>query len=174
MSIEKWKKLALALSILIVLNVFFNVGVQTFYDEPTYEDFCDEFQSQLYDTPQSCEEAGGRWYREGAKAPPGSELRIAGYCDTDFTCWNDFDASLSVYNRNVFVVLTVLGAAMVVLSIYLIVPSAVLSGLMYGGLVSILIGVMRYWSDMDDYLRFVVSGAILFVLIVVGIKKVKD
>lgn len=174
---DKWKKLALALSIAIVLNVFFNVGVATFYDEPEWGDFCGEdIWTVDYNTEAVCEEVGGLWRGDGRPYPKpiAIEFETSFYCDATYTCQMEFDDAISLYNRNVFVVLTVLGAFVVVLALYLQIPSAVLSGLMYGGVISILVGVMRYWSNMDDYLRFAVSGVILIVLIVVGIKRLKD
>lgn len=174
-SVDKWKKLALSLSILIVLNVFFNVGIATFYDEPTYEDYCpSKLWSVSYNDAASCEAVGGQWSENVDPYHPIEESKPVGYCNATFTCQEDYNTALGLYNRNVFILLTVLGAVSVIISFYLPISSAVLHGLMYGGVLSFLVGTMRYWSNMDDYLRFVVTGIVLIVLVGVGVRKVKD
>ncbi|MBU0981892.1 hypothetical protein KKC94_04345 [Patescibacteria group bacterium] len=177
-TIDKWKKLALALSIIIVLNVFFNVGIETFYPMPEWNDYCpDQLWEGRYETQESCEAVGGQWRYDQYYSPkPVATPEEVGsyYCDAGYTCGQTYEEVMKVYNRNVFIVLTALGALLVVVSLYLSIPSAVLNGLMYGGVLSILIGVMRYWDSMDDYLRFIVSGVMLLILILVGVKKVKD
>jgi|TARA_B100001971_G_scaffold171205_1_gene163467 hypothetical protein len=50
---------------------------------------------------------------------------------------------------------------------------AVVNGLMFGGILNIFIGIARYWSDMDEYLRFIISGVVLIVLIYIAYKKLK-
>ncbi|MEK7145750.1 MAG: hypothetical protein AAB802_01035 [Patescibacteria group bacterium] len=175
-SVDKWKKLALSLSILIVLNVFFNVGIATFYDEPAYDDFCpSKLWNVSYNDRLSCEAVGGQWSESANMDPMTTESKpVIGYCNATFTCQEEYNEALGLYNRNVFMVLTILGAVAVITSFYLPISSAVLHGLMYGGVVSFLVGTMRYWSDMDDYLRFIVTGIVLIVLVGVGIRKVKD
>lgn len=174
--VTKWKKLGLALSILVILNVFFNVGIDTFYKMPQYDDFCPEELWQNVPTDEkTCTDEGGFWrddpYMEN-KTPQG--ITIKGYCDVAHTCSQEFNDAQSVYNRNTFIVLTAAGAITVAVSIFLTLPSAVASGLLYGGVLSLVIGTMRYWTDMDEYLRFIVSGVVLLVLIAIGIKKMKD
>mgnify|MGYP001604131261 CR=1 FL=1 len=174
--VTKWKKLGLALSILIILNVFFNVGIDTFYKMPQYDKYCP--QDLWVDQPTdatTCAEEGGMWrddpYME-SKTPQG--VAIKGYCDVSYTCNQTYNDDLSVYNRNTFIILTALGAVTIVVSIFLTLPSAVASGLLYGGVLSLIIGTMRYWGNMDEYLRFAVSGIVLLVLVLIGIRKMKD
>ncbi|MBU2263298.1 hypothetical protein KJ750_01400, partial [Patescibacteria group bacterium] len=51
---------------------------------------------------------------------------------------------------------------------------AVALGFSFGGILSLIIGTIRYWSGMDDYLRFIILGVALAILIWMGIKKLKD
>lgn len=169
---NKWKKLALSLAILIVLNVFFNVGLDTFYPAPDYDDYCPivdvEKTLPAYETTEACNEAGGNWVN-----PPGEEA--AGYCDFYGDCYEDYDDAMKPYNRTAFIVLTALGTATLLAGLLVSgIPMAVANGILYGGVLSILIGTMRYWVYMEDYLRFIVSGVALALLIFVGIKKLKD
>lgn len=173
-TLDRWKKFALSLAIVIVLNVFFNVGIETFYPSPVYEDFCplsgvEESKTMVsYADQVTCNEAGGQWVQ------PAGEGAL-GYCDFYGDCWEDFDNAMMPYNRNAFVILTILGTVTLLFGlISKALPMAVSNGLLYGGVLSLLIGTMRYWDYMDDYLRFIVSGIALFLLILVGIKRLKD
>lgn len=166
-TLSSWKKLALSLSIIIVINVFFNVGLQTFYPAPLYETYCPvSLSEKTITTSEACMEAGGAWTEYQGQA---------GYCDFYKGCYETYNEALQPYNRNAFIALTSLGVVTLLLGLFLPqVPMAVANGLLYGGVLSILIGTLRYWSLMDDYLRFIVSGLALALLIGVGIKRLKD
>ena len=178
------QKIALALSIVVVLNLFFNYGTYTFYPPPQYDDFCTEETRKYYDNKESCEAIGGEWaardaYYRGDYPVP---ARIIGseeeppteYCDTTATCRKQYDEANSLYNRNVFVVLVVLGTISLVLGFFLVAVSAVSAGFLFGGLLSLFIGTTRYWSDMNDYIRFIVLGIVLAILIWLGYRKLQD
>jgi hypothetical protein len=180
------KKFALALSIVVVLNLFFNVGIGAFYQEPKYEDFCGLETRQYYETKEACETIGGEWigYADGGHYP--KPVRIVEpalgpgiqepreYCDAQVACRKEHQTALNLYNRNVFIVLVVLGAVSVALGIFFSAVAAISSGFLYGGLLSFLIGTTRYWSNMDEYLRFIILGIVLAALVWVGWKKLKD
>jgi hypothetical protein len=174
------KKWALVLSIIVVLNLFFNYGIYTFYKGPVFDTFCKpELNSISYITRQSCETAGGLWnenYPQGvpAKITTPADNVQTGYCNIYYACQKSFDTVNSVYNRNVFVVLVVLGLASLVIGLLLSLPGVVSLGLSLGGVLSMIIGSIRYWSDMNDYLRFGLLGIALAVLVWLGIKKFKD
>lgn len=162
----------MALSLIIILNVFFNVTIDTFYKMPDWQEFCpDSLNSVTYEDKKSCEDVGGMW-SENMGYPKDENSR--GWCNAQYQCQKAYDDETSVYNRNVFVVLTALGAITIILALFAALPSAVSSGLLYGGILSLIIGTMRFWSDMDDYIRFVVTGVVLILLITIGVKKMKD
>ena len=66
------------------------------------------------------------------------------------------------------------GTLSLVIGMYLQNVLAVASGLLYGGLLSYVIATIRFWSNMDDYVRFVILGIVLAFLISLGIKKLRD
>lgn len=177
------KKFALALSIVVVLNLFFNVGIAAFYHQPQYDDFCGLETRQYYETKEACEAIGGEWigYANGGPHPkvarpivePGVQ-EPREYCDAQAACRKEHEAAINLYNRNVFVVLVVLGAISVALGIFFNAVAAISSGFLYGGLLSFLIGSIRYWSDMNEYIRFIILGIVLAALVWVGWKKLKD
>lgn len=178
------QKIGLALSIIIVLNLFFNYGIYTFYPSPKYEDFCtEEITRKAYDTKESCEAIGGVWITSfsqefgGERAvpiKPEGEAEFKSYCDATFTCRENWQDIRSIYNRNVFIILVILGLLSVIAGLFAASVSAVSSGLLYGGFISFFIGTVRFWSDMNEYLRFIILGIVLVVLIVIGYKKLND
>lgn len=168
----------LIIGLVIILNLFFNFAIKLIYEPPVYDAFCPV--KQLNTSPQTASEclaAGGGWtdYRPQIVAP-GEVVpkQPAGYCDQNFTCSKNFQTAQSLYNRNVFIALIVLGILSLVAGFFLSASSAVSLGLSLGGVLSLVIGSMRYWSDMHDYLRVIVLGVALVALIVLGVKKLRD
>lgn len=184
-NMSKIKSATLALAIVIVLNLFFNYGVYTFYKPAVWDDFCPvELSQKSYNAKEKCEAVGGRWfennepkiyYERSIPIPvePGSEAG-KGWCDATAQCREAYDKIRDIYNRNVFVVLVVLGLVSWALGFVAINASAVANGFLGGGLLSLVIGTMRYWSNMDDYLRFIILGIALAILIWLGYKKIKN
>ncbi|MFA4890314.1 MAG: hypothetical protein WC587_01620 [Candidatus Paceibacterota bacterium] len=180
-NIKKW---VLAISIVVVLNLFFNYGIYTFYKNPKFENFCKpELNSNFYTTRQACEAVGGLWNENFPKAvpmpaAPAENVRTGniqtGYCDVYHTCQKDFNKTEAIYNRNVFIILVPLGLISLVVGLLMGISGAVSTGLSFGGILSMIIGSIRYWSDMNDYLRFGLLGVALIILIWLGIRKFKD
>ena len=65
-----------------------------------------------------------------------------------------------------------LGAIILIAGIFVSVPS-VSAGLMGGGILTMLYGLLQYWDELGDILRFIILGIILCALIWIGIKKLK-
>ncbi len=172
-SILKWVLIG---SIVVVLNLFFNFAIDTVYNAPEYDKFCVVKQVTIQpDTEAKCVAEGGAWTANMEKPINASTPVMKGWCDTNFTCGKEFNAANSVYNRNVFIALVVLGLLSLGVGMFVTATgSAVSLGLSLGGLLSFIIASMRYWSDMDEYLRVIVLGIALVLLIGVGIKKFKE
>ena len=50
--------------------------------------------------------------------------------------------------------------------------ASVSSGIMSGGILTIIYGTIRYWSDLPDYGRFIILGLTLIILIWLGYKRI--
>ena len=174
------QKIALSLSIVIILNLLFNHGIQTFYSAPKFEDFCKEEIFRTYDTKEACEAVGGKWREDFIRKPiiaPGQVAQvpeITGYCDIQANCSKQYQNTLNFYNRNVFITLVILGVVSMGNGFLTVAVSAVSSGFLFGGLLSIFIGTVRYWSGMADYLRLIVLVLALAFLVWLGYKRLKD
>lgn len=174
----KW---AIALAIVIVLNLFFNYAISLVYKAPTFEGFCPvELTSKTYDNKAICTEAGGQWTETTAPVSVNetkvkNPVEVTGYCNATYTCQKNFDNVESVYNRNVFIVLVILGIFSLVAGAYLMhLSSAVALGFSFGGVFALIIGAVRYWSNMQDVLRVVVLAFALAALVWIGIKKIQE
>ncbi len=182
---SKVLKWLLILGIVIVLNLFFVYGIKVFYNVPTFENFCPVAQVTTPPSTQAeCVAVGGGWtsnaaYAVPAPTPQGTLSKVvieqpAGYCDVNFTCQKNFTTADSVYNRNVFVVLVILGVISLIVGFFIQKSAAVSLGLSLGGVLALVVASVRYWSDMNDYLRFGVLAVALVILVILGIKKIKD
>ena len=176
---SKFTKWILAVAILIVLNLFFLYAINVFYPESKYEAYCPREQvTVIPETQDECVAVGGAW-TEGPNQKlmrplPHTENLSEdsfGYCDLSYTCAKDYEKARSLYQRNVFVARVVLGVFSLLLGFYLTAHAPVSLGFLLGGILSLIIGTAGYWSEMQDYLRVVVLGVALAVLIWLGVKK---
>jgi len=177
----KW---ALVIGIVIVLNLFFTYAIKVLYSEPEYNDFCEEKQVRIIpETKDECLAVGGQWTddsyiqktlpREGVIEVPVIETEREGYCNPDFTCRQAYENANDLYGRNVFVILVVLGVLSIIGGLFVASLDAVSLGFSLGGVLALIVGTVRYWSAMDDYLRVAVLAVALIALIWIGIKKFK-
>ncbi|MFA5000916.1 MAG: hypothetical protein WC531_01670 [Candidatus Paceibacterota bacterium] len=179
--ILKW---ALIIGIIIVLNLFFHFATSLVYKAPKFENFCQNKQVNIQpSTQETCLKMGGAWNEGPMGKPVPAAIDVEGrtvpasansYCDTQFTCQKDFETANNLYRRNVFVVMVVLGLLSLLLGFALATNEVISLGLSYGGILSFIIASIQYWSAMDDYLRVIILGLALAVLIYLGYKKFKD
>lgn len=172
-NVIKW---ALSVGIIVVLNLFFAVAIQTAYPAPQYENFCEARQvNQVYEDEASCVAVGGQW-SEYTNPKPVSELNvpITGYCNPDFTCAQGYSDASADYSRNVFGILVLLGAVSIGVGFLLRISPAVSAGLSYGGVLTFIIAATRYWGEAGDLVRLAIVAVALAALIVIGVKKFKE
>jgi hypothetical protein len=163
------KKIALSLGLVILVNVFYFSGIQTYSQGPRYEDFFTPQNANVNYEEGACEEYGGTWVKAQAGAPA--------WCDAQavYTAQqNAWETAQKAHQKTVFLISLPLGIFTLVLGLFAPLPMAVSSGLMYGGLLTSIIGTLGYWGQMEDYLRFTVSGLALLFLLLLGIRKFKD
>lgn len=163
------KKIALSLGLVILVNVFYFSGIQIYSQAPRYEDFFTPQNANVNYEQGACEEYGGTWIKAQAGAPA--------WCDSQavYTAQQEaWELAQKEHQKTVFLIALPLGIFTLVLGLFAPLPVAVSSGLMYGGLLTSIIGTLGYWGHMEDYLRFGVSGLALLFLFILGVKKFKD
>ena len=163
------KRKLLALAIAIVLVSFIAVGIDTFYKEP--KNNCYDESSRPKAVISNCE-----LFQEPNKTSCFIQQQI--YYENQSIeqqrCYEAFQPIDNLYKRNVFIILIILGVLCVVLGLLVKKVQALSFGLMLGGLISIIYGIIRYWAQMNEYLRFIVLGILLAILIWISYKKLKD
>lgn len=172
----KW---ILVVGIALVSNLFLNYALDAFYPSPKFDTFCPQKEVITPITEQkACIAAGGQWTNEPYKyvgmATPVPADAPRGYCNENYTCGKSFEEAMKGYNRNIFIVLVVAGTALLVGSIFASTIEAVALGFSFAGILSLIIGTMRYWASMDERLRVVVLGFALVSLVWIGVKKFRD
>lgn len=197
MKVSKIKQVLLSVAVAIIFVLFVGYGINTFYEEPRYNDYCDEdLYKETIDTQLKCEALGGEWEDHRVKTyaiednqllcdkisesngsmnlncrTNGNDLRESGWCNVHKTCSENFHNEREGYNKNVFIIAVLIGlATLAVGGIFLNVES-IGSGLMGGSVLTILYGTIRYWGNASDILRFVMLGAVLATLIWLGYTK---
>jgi len=170
--VTKW---SLVLGIMIVMNLFFNYAISLVYERPDYSAFCPI--SQVVTQPQTqneCTSQGGQWTDNSYYGKPTSVNEPRGYCDLEFTCRQDYDTANKSYERNVFVVLVLLGAISVFIGSYFRSNEVIASGLSLAGVLSFIIASMRYWSAANNLFRVVILLIALALLFYVAMKKFRN
>jgi len=170
--IIKW---SLIVGIVIVVNMFFNYAISLIYSAPQYDQYCKQEQViEAVNTKDACVAKGGQWDENYyGKPTPVGESAPAGYCNLQYTCNNDFTAASKTYERNVFVALVVLGIILVVASFVLSFNWILSVSASMGGILSIVIASIRYWSEADNWLRVLILFVALVALIYFAVRKFK-
>ncbi len=182
------KKWVLMLGIAIVFNLFINYGLSTVYKAPEMGQFCDgagapkpAFPYERYPDfintsacpditfngtmARECSRMGGsiEYNYDDRGCPTGS------FCQM---CYRDFDDARRQYDANVFIILVGIGALTVIAGIFVAVES-VGGGFLLGGILLIIVGAIRSWANLHEFMRLIFLGLALALLIFVGYKKIK-
>jgi hypothetical protein len=169
-SLMKW---SLIFGIVIVMNLFFNYAISLVYKAPDYNDY---YRSEQVvpniDNQNDCVAVGGQW---SASTPQvvsdnGIAKTVTGYCDPNYTKQQQYDAATKSYDRTVFIILVVLGVISVVGGV--LASNIVLSlAFSWGGVLSLFIASVRYWSDANNILKVLILAVALGSLIWTAVKK---
>lgn len=166
---KKFLKWPLIIGIAIVLNLFFFYAIKVIYPGKDYEDFCPQKQEIVKIlTAEECIEKGGQW--------DGSFINKeeTGYCNQDFKCAQQYENFRAGYEKNVFIILIVLGAISFGVSFLTGINQTLATAFSVGGIFTFVIASMRYWDLAEDWLHLLILGLALAVLIWLGVKKFKD
>ena len=160
-----WKQKLLALAIAIVLVSFIAISIDTFYKQP--ENNCyNEVRPKILSCEFLPEPNKTTCYIEQQNYYENQSIESQ-------KCYDAFKPVENTYRRNVFIILSILGVLSIVLGLFVKNVHALSFGLMLGGLISIVYGIIRYWAQMNEYLRFIILGVLLAILIWISYKKLK-
>jgi len=173
----KW---AVIIAIVIVLNLFFNYAISLVYKAPSFDQYMPTSQVvEPITNKEDCLKVGGQWTdpdtRYQTSVPEPAQLTkpapaAVGYCDPNYTKQMQFTAAQKTYDRTVFIMLVILGVISLVLGA--VFANAILSlAFLWGGVLSLIIASMRYWSDADNLLKVIILAVALGALIWIAVKK---
>ena len=163
------KQKLLALAIAIVLVLFIAVGIDTFYKAP--ENPC----GRIYEAQPKAFISNCELLQEPNKTNCFIEQQrfYENQSIESQKCYDEFQPIENLYKRNVFIILAILGVISIIVGFLLKELQALSLGLMFGGLITIIVGIIRYWANMNEYLRFIILGILLVILIWISYKKLK-
>jgi len=166
---KKLKTIILSVIIAIVLASFVIYLVESIYPSPDWEDYCGgvkaprmaiEEKGDIVEVNQvTCEADGGTWRNN--------------WCDYHYECENNFDEVRDKHRLTMFIVAAITGIIAIVAGIILALPS-VSSGIMLGGGFLIFYGTAQYWDELSNWIRTIILGALLVILIWLGYKKLQN
>lgn len=182
---SKAKQILLAIGIAIIFALFVGYGVATFYKSPKYDDFCKgkEFPRPYLEEKQVCNincsyVAPDENLTNDCNEKKGDLLANyddkgcikSYYCEM---CAKGFMDSNEKYNKNVFIITLIIGLIAIIVGGIVLNLVSVSSGLMGGGILTVIYGTIRYWGYMPDVVRFIELGVVLAALIWISYKKLK-
>ena len=166
-TVTKGKAFILSIVIAIVLISFVIYLKESVYPGPEWDDYCGEVRgpkfARGFEEPveiinqTSCEEEEGAKWRNG-------------YCDYNYQCQKEYDKVEEKNNLVVFLVAVPAGLISIGVGIALALPS-VSFGLLLGGVILTFVGTVSYWDNFSNWIRVIILGIVLAVLIWLGYKK---
>ncbi len=146
------KKFALGFGIAIILPMLVHYGVSTFSPAPKWQD---RYNYSSYH------------YQDYAKATPEQKAKMDNERKEKEKIWQQKE---KIFQQHLFVVAVPVGIAAIILGA--IAPiQAIGTGLMFGGIFSLIDGYACYWSELQDWMRFLSLLAAFAVLIFIGYRK---
>lgn len=155
MELNKLKNLILGITIFILTMFVTIYGINTFYERPQYEDFCDMQIRMVIESQEECLDVGGKWNPQEIKCV--TTPCPQGYCDVTYFCSQAYEDARSEWTKNVFIIAIPLGIVIISVGAFGIGLEPVAAGLMGGGAGTLLYGTWGFFWETNDQIRFVIS-----------------
>jgi hypothetical protein len=170
------KNIIIGVIIAVVFVMFCAYGTKLIYEAPNYEDFCNytSFMPPEKLPVTNCTIPGTIniktqecYNNKGTPVPIFDEkgCQIDVNCDH---CQQEYDKAEEKYSKNLFIISIVFSIIIISVAAFLIKVESVSGGWMFGSLMYIIYGTGRYWRFMNDWLRFIILGIALIILIYIG------
>lgn len=153
-NLTKIKKLMLILSITIVFTIFFAYAAEVIFEPPEYK--CEIPRVPKLEINDATRQEMNDYYQS-------EEYQK---CDEDYRTKRDARDFKS------FILLTIVSIIVIILSFVIAKKEVVSSGVLGGGIVLLVYNVMRHWGMLNKYIRLLILGVALAVLIYYSYKKV--
>jgi hypothetical protein len=163
---------SIIVAIVIVMNLFFNYAVSLVFQEPVFDAYVK--QPQVVESPatkESCLKVGGQWSENVYPAPASKgQPEIQGYCNENYTNQLNYEAARKTYEKKVFITLISLGILSLVAAGFIAIQILSIA-FAWGGVLSLVIASMRYWSIADTLAKVIILAIALGILIWLAVKK---
>ncbi len=165
-------KISIIVAIVIVMNLFFNYTVSLVYKEPVFDSYIKPAQVvETIKTKEECLKVGGQW---SENAYPNLDVKgkteVQGYCNENYTKQLNYETARKVYEKKVFITLIILGIISLISGGFIAISVLSIS-FAWGGVLSLIIASMRYWSQADNLAKVIILAIALGILIWLAIKK---
>jgi len=165
-------KISIVVAIVIVMNMFFNYAVSLLFKEPVFDNFIKPTQIvETIKTKDQCVTVGGQWSENVYPDPAlNGKTQVAGYCNENYTKQLNYDNARKAYEKKVFITLIILGIVSLVVGGFISI-SILSVAFAWGGVLSLIIASIRYWSQADNLAKVVILALALGILIWLAVKK---
>lgn len=165
-------KISIIVAIVIVMNLFFNYAVSLVFKEPVMDNFIKPAQVvEAITTKDKCIGVGGQWSENAIPSPVvKGKTEVQGYCNENYTKQLEYDNARKVYEKKVFITLIILGIVSLISAGFISISILSIS-FAWGGVLSLIIASMRYWSQADNLAKVVILALALGILIWLAVKK---
>lgn len=165
-------KVSIIIAIVIVMNLFFNYAVSLVYKEPVMDSFIKPTQVlEAITTKDKCVSVGGQWSENVYPSIDAKgKTEVQGYCNENYTKQLNYDAARKIYEKKVFITLIILGIISLISGGFVTI-SVLAVAFAWGGVLSLIVASVRYWSQADNLAKVVILALALGILIWLAIKK---
>ncbi len=181
----RFRKLVLGFAIGVIFTLFIFYGIRTFYVEPDWNKMCSG--RGPYAAPYPLKEPGAinqtqcdSVYGTIDQLSCEPQYRTTIYNSTldcfapiCNECQMQYDTAREKYDSDIFIISIISGGLALIIGVALGVE-AVGSGLMFGGVLTIFVGVVRNWGHLGNWFKFLILGVVLAGLIWIGYRRLKD
>lgn len=144
------KKFALGFGIAIILPMLVHYGVSTFSPAPKYQERYENYSYQKY------QDATGE-----------EKIKLDKERDAATKRWQEKE---KIFQKHLFFVAVPIGLAAIIIGAVSLIQ-AIGTGLMFGGIFTLVDGYCWYWSELQDWMRFLSLLAAFVVLLFIGYRK---
>lgn len=140
-------KIFLGVALALIFFGLFNLGVETFYDGPEYNDYCDGdrgIPGKIDWTEQECTTEGGVWQD--------------GFCNFYSECRTEYDKARDSYSNNVFYIFVIVGLVLAVVGLFIVSLPFQIVGI-GAGTALIIEGILR---NLENKIPAFIAGILAF------------
>ncbi len=153
------------IAIAVVVYVSMLLGIQAFYPESHYEDFCPE-RARIAEPLMDC--ADDMTVGECRQQMKKEDVK-------QDECYEKWDAAREAYGKNFFLIASLLGVIAILVAYFLLNVTSVSitnisAGVASSGIVMILWGFIRGWESTDEKLKFIIGLILTAIVIALTVK----